>query len=131
MVDTSLSNSNIKTLRNDIHCEDGMIVYRLTTSVDDTEAKRLDELGRVFLDRNEADHILIDIQKSSDFSSAARKRWVNFLQHPRIVKVAIFGGNIFIRTLATFVIGASKKKNIKFFETEEEARKWLSVRVGE
>jgi len=127
MVDTN--DSDIETSRNNVYCENGIIVYRLVTPVDDVEAKRLDEAGRVFLDRNEADRILIDIQSSSNFSSAARKRWVHFLQNPSIVKTAIFGGNIFIRTLATFVIGATKKKNIKFFGAEQEAHQWLITKV--
>ena len=87
---------------------------------------RLDHAGREFLDRGEATRVLIDIRRSTDFSASARKRWVTFLQHPSITRTAIFGGNTFIRTLATFVIGASRRKNIRFFKTEQEARTWLN-----
>ena len=110
---------------NEVWCENKIIHYKLLSPVDEKEAERLDTAGRGFLDRNEATSVLIDMQKSSDFSSAARKRWVGFLQHPQIGKTAIFGGNVFVRTLATFVIGASQKKNIKFFAAEKEAIEWL------
>ncbi len=111
--------------RNELRCEEGILVYRLCVAVDEKEAQRLDEAGRVFLERGEADRILIDIRRSTDFSSAARRRWVAFLKNPAIKKAAIFGGSTFIRTLATFVIGASGRKNVRFFATEQEARAWL------
>ena len=119
------------TSPNEIRCENGTIRYRLLAPVDEKEAERLDLAGREFLDRGEASHVLIDIQRSSDFSSAAGKRWVGFLQHPAITKTAIFGGNVFVRTLAMFVIGASQKKNIKFFATEAQAVEWLQAPGGE
>jgi len=116
---------NIGAVQNEVWCDGGVVRYRLIAPIDEKEAERIDTAGRVFLNRGDARYVLIDMQKSSDFSSAARKRWVGFLQHPQIQKTAIFGGNIFVRTLATFVIGASQKKNIKFFAAEKEAVEWL------
>ncbi|HQU07761.1 MAG: hypothetical protein B7X04_02570 [Parcubacteria group bacterium 21-54-25] len=127
---TESATQNIVEKRNEVRREEDILVYRLNVPIDDKEAERLDAAGRIFLDRNEASRVLIDIRHSTDFSSAARRRWVAFLQHPAIVKTAIFGGNTFIRTLAMFVIGASQRKNIKFFATEQEARTWL-VATGE
>lgn len=114
-----------KTLKNEVTCEGGVVVYRLAAPIDDREAERLYTEGKAFLDRKEADRVIIDIRRSSDFSSAARKQWVDFLRNPEIIKTAIFGGNMFVRTLATFVIGASQMKNIRFFATEQEALTWL------
>ncbi|MHB8660428.1 MAG: SpoIIAA family protein [Minisyncoccota bacterium] len=121
----SAAEQNATTQKNGVTCENGMVIYRLIAPVDDREAERIDTIGRVFLDRKEADRVLIDIRRSSTFSSAARKRWAEFLRNPHIVKTAIFGGNTFVRTLAIFVIGASQKKNIKFFAMEQEALAWL------
>ena len=123
--------TTIVTSPNEVRCEHGTIQYRLLASIDEKEAERLDLAGRAFLDKGEASRVLIDIRASSDFSSAARKRWVGFLQHPAIAKTAIFGGNVFVRTLAMFVIGASQKKNIKFFATEAQAVEWLQAPGGE
>lgn len=122
---TGTAEQDTKILKNDVVCENGIVIYRLTAPVDDQESERIDALGRSFLDRKEADRVLIDVRRSSDFSSAARKRWASFLQQPGIVKTAIFGGNTFVRILALFIIGASKKKNVKFFATEREALEWL------
>lgn len=110
---------------NNVTCDGKILRYQLLAPVDEVEAERLDVLGRGFLDRKEACAVLIDMQRSSDFSSAARKRWVGFLQHPEIKRTAIFGGSVFVRTLAAFVIGASQKQNIKSFATEAEALDWL------
>ncbi len=122
---TNIVEQDIKISKNEVTCENGTIVYRLIVPIDDQEAERIDAIGRSFLDRKEADRVLIDIRRSSSFSSAARKRWANFLRHPGIVRTAIFGGSTFVRTLAVFVIGASQMKNVKFFATEREALEWL------
>ncbi|MDE2021779.1 MAG: STAS/SEC14 domain-containing protein [Patescibacteria group bacterium] len=122
---TDATRQDTQTQQNEVSCENGILVYRLLMPVDDHEAERLDGAGRAFLERKEADKVLIDIRRSSNFSSAARKRWVEFLRNPGIKKTAIFGGNTFVRTLAVFVIGASKMGNIKFFATEQEALEWL------
>ena len=110
---------------NKIWCEDGIVHYIISSPVDDTEALSLSEGGVGFIEKEKAALILIDLKQSTQFSSEARKIWVKFLQNPSIKKAAIWGGNVFVRTLASFVIAASQKKNIKFFITEEEALEWL------
>lgn len=94
--------------------------------VDEKEAVRLDVLGEEFINKGEASFVVIDIHRSSDFSSAARRTWVKFLQNPKIKKTAIFGGNVFVRTLASFVIAATGKNNIKFFSSEQAALGWCA-----
>lgn len=116
---------------NVVTCDKGILRYQLLGSVDEKEAERLDTVGRAYLDRGEARAVLIDMQRSNDFSSAARRRWVGFLQHPAIRCTAIFGGNVFVRTLAAFVMGASQRKNIKFFATEAEALAWIETMKSE
>lgn len=113
--------------KNDIVCsiEDRVLFYYINTDVDEPEASRLYRFGKQCFDEASADYVLIDLKSSSEFSSAARKVWVEFLKDDRIKKTAIFGGNIFVRTLASFVIAATGKKNIRFFLTENEARTWL------
>lgn len=101
------------------------LFYYINSDIDEEEANRLYGIGQQCFDDNSADYVLIDLKASSEFSSAARKVWVEFLRDERIKKTAIFGGNIFVRTLASFVIAATGKGNIKFFLTEEEARSWL------
>lgn len=110
---------------NKVWCKDGIVHYTITAPVDENEATRLDTVGEEFINKGEASFVLIDIEQSQQFSSAARKVWVKFLQNPKIKKTAIFGGNVFVRTLASFVIAAAGKANIKFFETEQQALDWM------
>ena len=117
MVDQNTQKTNI----NDVWCKDGIVHYVIAAPVDEKEAIRLDTVGEEFINKGEALFVLIDIEQSQEFSSVARKIWVKFLQNSKIKKTAIFGGNVFVRTLASFVIAAAGKANIKFFETEQQA----------
>ncbi len=110
---------------NNVSCKDNIIRYVVSAPVDEEEARRISNSGSEYLEKGDARYVLIDLKQSTQFSSEARKIWVKFLQNPKIKKTAIFGGNVFVRTLASFVIAASKSKNIKFFTTEEEAKDWL------
>src|SRR3989344_2270291 len=75
--------------------------YLISAPVDEKEAIQLRDAGWKCVESGGASRVLIDIQQSSQFSSAARKIWVEFLKHPKIKKTAIFGGNVFVRTLAS------------------------------
>ncbi len=110
---------------NKIWCKDGIVHYIISAPVDDKEAFQISHGGVEFLEKQNASIVMIDLRQSTQFSSEARKIWVKFLQNPKIKKTAIFGGNVFVRTLASFVIAASQKKNIKFFTTEEDALEWI------
>ena len=112
---------------NNVSCPPGerVVLYSINSDVDEGEANRLYGFGKQCFDDGIADFVLIDLKSSSEFSSAARKVWVDFLKDERIKKTAIFGGNVFVRTLASFVIAASRKKNIKFFLIEKDAREWI------
>ncbi|MDO8572832.1 MAG: STAS/SEC14 domain-containing protein [bacterium] len=114
-----------KTNFNNVWCENGIVYYTISAPVDEKEAVRLDTVGEGFINTGEASFVLINIEKSKEFSSSARKAWVKFLQNPKIKRTAMFGGNVFVRTLASFVIAAAGKENIKFFGTEQEALGWL------
>jgi len=116
---------------NKVWCKDGIIHYLISAPVDESEAVQLRDEGRKFVDAGEAHLVSIDIQQSTQFSSAARRIWVEFLKHPKIFRATIFGGNVFVRTLASFVIAASSRGNMKFFATEKEALKWLHVSVDQ
>lgn len=112
---------------NHVDCvaEERVLLYHINSDIDEEEALRLYDIGRKCFDEGRVDYVLIDLQASTEFSSAARKVWVEFLRDDRIKKSAIFGGNVFVRTVASFVIAATGKKNIKFFSAEKEAREWL------
>ncbi len=111
--------------KNEVLCADNIVHYTMCTPVSAEEAERLSTIGKGFVDVGQAQFILIDLRQSTEFSSSARKIWVEFLQNDKIKKTALFGGNVFVKTLATFVMAATGKKDIKFFNTEEEAKGWF------
>ncbi len=124
MSDTILD-KNIDTPRNEVSCADNIVSYVMNTAVDTNEAVRLSTVGKECLNDGEAQYVLIDLRQSTQFSSEARKIWTEFLQNEKIKKTALFGGNMFVKTLATIVIAATGKKDIRFFNTKEEALMWI------
>lgn len=68
---------------------------------------------------------IIDLNKCGKVSSGARKIFVKFNVHEKTGKVAHIGMNSVTRVIASFVMGSSKKKDMRFFKTKEEALAWL------
>ena len=69
--------------------------------------------------------ILIDLNSAKKQSPHARDVWRKLNDHETTGKVAMFGVHPVARVLASFVIGITKKKNHRFFKTEQEALLWL------
>ena len=70
--------------------------------------------------------LLIDANKVGQPSSKARKIvQEGVLEYDKTGKVAIFGAGPVVRVIASFVMGAIRKKDMHFFETKEEALAWL------
>ena len=69
--------------------------------------------------------VLADLNKSGKHSSESRKIWKEMTEHDKTGKVAIFGMHPVARVIASFVMGVSKKKDMRFFKTKEEALLWL------
>jgi hypothetical protein len=55
----------------------------------------------------------------------ARKEFTQFNSGGNIGKVGIIGSNPFIKVLATFILKASNRNNIRFFNGEGEAIEWI------
>ena len=70
-------------------------------------------------------NVLIDVNKAGKQSPEARKVWTELSEHEKFGKVALFGLHPVARVLASFVMGVSKKKDMRFFKTKEEALAWL------
>ena len=63
---------------------------------------------------------------SNKFSSHARKTLARLNNDPRLGKSATIGVNRYTRVLVSFVLKATGRDNIAFFDTEEEALAWLN-----
>ena len=68
---------------------------------------------------------LIDLNKAGKTSTGARKKQVEISEHEKVGKVALFGLHPVARVVAAFFVGVTKKKDIRFFQTKEEALAWL------
>lgn len=70
-------------------------------------------------------NMLIDINKAGKPSPKARRMGQEMLENEGIEKVALFGLHPVARVIASFVIGVTRKRDIRFFKTREEALAWL------
>ena len=70
-------------------------------------------------------HTLTDLNKAGKTTSKARKIFQELANQGGPGKTALFGMHPVARVLASFVMGASKREDMRFFKTKEEALAWL------
>ena len=58
-------------------------------------------------------------------SPEARKIWRNFSEDEDTHKVAMFGIHPVAMVIASFVTNITKKNEMRFFKTKEEALEWI------
>jgi len=95
----------------------------------DTMEKVVDSYSKVINSLTEKPKVLIDLTSSIPvLSPLIRKGIVEKLKdvyNLGFEKVAMFGGSTIIKVTTVFAMKASRIKNVKYFNTEEEAVKWL------
>ncbi|MBC8357767.1 MAG: STAS/SEC14 domain-containing protein [Candidatus Aminicenantes bacterium] len=67
----------------------------------------------------------VDFNKVGKQSPESRKIGKEHSEHEKTGKMAIFGTHAVARVIASFIMGVSRKKNLRFFRTKEEALAWL------
>ena len=70
-------------------------------------------------------NLLVDLNKAGKPSPGVRKAGQEILEDERIGKVALFGLQPVARVIASFVMGVSRKRDLRFFKTKEQALAWL------
>lgn len=70
-------------------------------------------------------NVFIDINQAEKQSAEVRKDWKEFSEYEKFGKIALFGMHPVARVVASFVMGVSKKKDMRFFKSREEALAWL------
>lgn len=70
-------------------------------------------------------NVFIDNNKAGKISSKARKIFHKLDNREASGKVAIFGLHPVARVIASFYMGVSKNKKMRFFSNKEEALAWL------
>ncbi len=68
---------------------------------------------------------LIDLNKAGKQSVGARKTWKELSENENSGKLAITGVSPVARVIASFVMGVTKKEDMRFFKSKDEALVWL------
>lgn len=104
----------------------------LRIQIDDDLAEELDAFTRelaIYLDAATEESPLRTLAMSRDpggkLPSSVRKTFAELNRDPRLGKSATIGLDRYTRVLAGFVLKATGRDNIRFFDTEEEALAWL------
>jgi hypothetical protein len=69
--------------------------------------------------------LLVDSSRSGKTSATARKAYVELNRDHRLKKSAVLGANRYSRVLGSFILKATGRDNVRFFDSEEEAIAWL------
>ena len=113
--------------KNRLYLGEDNIVY--VTNVGEVDEKMAIACGEAFLKLiNMVEgkvNALGDLNKAGKQSPEARKIWKELSENKKFGKIAIIGMHPVARVLASFVIGTTKKKDMRFFKTKEEALAWL------
>ena len=75
-------------------------------------------------------NILIDLNQVGQPSPEAREIGQEAFEDEKFGKIALFGLHPVARVIASFVMGVTRKKDIRFFKTNEEALAWLKGEVS-
>ncbi len=106
--------------------EDNIVHITVVGELDEETQTAINNAGYKLISTVEGKmNALVDLNKAGKISPGARKRQVEISEYEKTAKVAMFGLHPVARVLASFFMGVSQKKDMRFFRTEEEALAWL------
>ncbi|MGD2089130.1 MAG: STAS/SEC14 domain-containing protein [Candidatus Aminicenantes bacterium] len=106
--------------------EDNIVYVTEVGEIDDQKAMAIKDAFLKFLAASKGKlNILVDLNKAKKPSVRARKIFSEITENKSVDKVAHFGVHPVARVMASFIMGVSKKKELRFFKTKEEALAWL------
>ncbi len=106
--------------------EDNILYISVVGEVDGKTSAAIREIDIKFKGMVEGKvQVLGDLNKAGKQSTEARKVWKELAEDDRTGKIAMYGAHPVARVLASFVMGVSRKKDMRFFKTKEEALAWL------
>ncbi len=70
---------------------------------------------------------ILDATRAGKLSTKARNIIFRLNRDARVGKVAVIGTRRYLRVLGSFILKASRRDNIGFFDTEEQAIAWLKA----
>jgi len=105
---------------------DNIIYTTIVGEVDEETEIGINEASYKLMEMVEGKtHTLIDLNRAGKTSTGARKRQKEISEYEKVGKVALFGLHPVARVIASFTMGLSKNKDMRFFKTGEEALVWL------
>jgi hypothetical protein len=99
------------TLNGDVGDEMGIEIDRMINGLADAVDGEID--------------LLIDLNRAGKTSSKSRQLFKAFSETGKCRKVALFGMHPVAMVIASFVMGISRNRHMKFFKKREEAMEWL------
>jgi len=106
--------------------EDNILYTTVVGEVDEDAAIAIWEVHLKFMNMVEGKlDTLIDLNKAGRQPLKARKIGIKMFEYEKTGKVALFGLHPVARVIASFVMGVTRKKDIRFFKMREEALAWL------
>ena len=70
--------------------------------------------------------LVVDLNEAGTPTAEARKIYQSLIENEKIDKVAMFGLHPVARVMASFLIGVTQKKDVRFFKTKKEAIVWFN-----
>lgn len=114
--------------KHSLYLEDKTIYITPVGAVDENEGIEIKTAVLKLLDTAANTVTIIgDLNNAGKPAARVRRLGVEMFSDSRIKKIALFGLHPVARIIALFVIELSKRNNIKFFNTKEEALAWLKV----
>jgi hypothetical protein len=106
--------------------EDNILYITVLGDVNDEISMKIKEVSDKFTAMVEGKlNLLVDLNKTGIPSADARKKGLEGFEGEKIGKIAFFGLHPVARVIASFIMGITKKEDIRFFKTREEALAWL------
>jgi len=106
--------------------EDNILYITIIGELDEETQIEINDTGYKLMNTVEGKvNILVNLNKAGKVSPGARKRQVEISEYEKTEKVALFGLHPVAWIIASFFIGLSHNKNMRFFNSKEEALAWL------
>ena len=106
--------------------EDNILYEIVVGTVDEKLANAMEEAAIKLRNMVEGQvNVFVDLNNAGKPTSEARKIGKARLEEEGIGKVALFGLHPVARVIASFIIGVTKKEDMRFFKTKDEAITWL------
>ena len=108
--------------------EEGIVRLAFIGDITDADVDAFLQGFLPFMEATTTDHplgLLIDASRDGKMVPSARRNFTDLNKDPRLGYIAISNINRFNRVVATFIMKATGRNNIRFFDSEAAALAWL------